>query len=991
MTETNKCPQCGAELPTDAPSGICPKCLLAAGLASDTNIRVGRSDEAPTTPLPHSSRFVPPSPVELSRQFPQLEILELIGAGGMGAVYKARQPGLDRLVAVKILPPEVGADPAFAQRFTREAQALARLGHQHIVSVFDFGVAGGLYYFIMEYVDGANLRQLIKSGELKPAEALAIVPQICEALQFAHDEGVVHRDIKPENILLDKRGRVKIADFGLARLLGADAPEISLTGTNQVLGTLHYMAPEQIQGLRTIDHRADIYSLGVVFYEMLTGELPLGRFAPPSQKVEVDVRLDEVVLRSLESEPKRRYQQVSEVKTDVESISAIERAPSGNASTEGVAEDFLLMNPQLPKAARWITAYAIVVRPLLWLLAISFVVLGFESSLVGNNPEADVINAEAAIDHAIEFLAGIFDFVFVVVVAIGGFKLRALRRGAERWILVGLALGAGLGLLVIILQLTFTPWRIEQLREIARTNPTQLIADDFTQKEIDAILTDKEYPILVPEVIGDFARFSWLVLDIIAFVWLWRNGRYLPLFDATVLKDNAERISPESSVGPVVSDAKSDRVFDSGTALGLDESDEERQRAAELAESAPAWLPLLEFVMFGLSWIFAGAMWNFRTPGWFVATFVLATTTYLAIRWNLVYLPKLRGELRRQSPLHRGFALVMSFALFGLGMLFMTGGQTSLWKLIGRTPAHGPALTDAEEQLRAALKTANFQNVDHKLNLIELGPMSYSTPWLPLILLFFAFWLFVAAAAGVIDTRRYRNSWRYNWAPALTVASLLVASLVLVEPFFMPKGIKSISPIEIRGSADKNELRTAIEQWSTENGYRVSLVSRGSAGGSGSRPAEPKLVEELKPEEVAPFYKPGDEEAWFNRDGKEYLVKDNNVFTRSNEDWSDSIDAVQFSLTRPTDFDLFRLGWKSLYRPRPPLTITCVTRSSSVSPHSKDTFTGVGPETTVHNAFVRIEPTWQWMNSSEATLWPPILDDLRTKIAHVAETAVPAK
>jgi predicted Ser/Thr protein kinase len=336
MTDVKKCPQCGADLPADAPSGICPRCLLAVGMAGDTSVRGELSDDAPTTPLPGSARFVPPTPAALAHLFPQLEILEMIGAGGMGAVYKARQPGLDRLVAIKILPPEVGADPEFAQRFTREAQALARLSHQHIVPVYDFGVADGLYYFIMEYVDGANLRHLIKTGELKPPEALAIVPQICEALQFAHDEGVVHRDIKPKNILIDKRGRVKIADFGLARLLGTAAPELSLTGTHQVLGTLHYMAPEQVQGLRTVDHRADIFSLGVVFYELLTGELPMGHFEPPSKKVAIDVRLDEVVLRALAREPERRYQHANDVKTDIDSIASVTSAVPHSAFANSV-------------------------------------------------------------------------------------------------------------------------------------------------------------------------------------------------------------------------------------------------------------------------------------------------------------------------------------------------------------------------------------------------------------------------------------------------------------------------------------------------------------------------------------------------------------------------------------------------------------------------------------------------------------------------------
>ena len=221
---------------------------------------------------------------------------------------------------MKILPPEIGVDPSFAERFTREARALAKLSHQNIVSVFDFGQADGQYYFVMEFVDGTNLRQLIETGGLKPEEALAIVPQICEALQFAHDAEIVHRDIKPENILIDTKGRVKIADFGLAKLLGADAGDHSLTATHQVMGTLRYMAPEQMQGSREVDHRADIYSLGVVFYELLTGELPMGRFAPPSKKVQIDVRLDEIVLRALEQEPEQRYQHASDVKTDVDAI-----------------------------------------------------------------------------------------------------------------------------------------------------------------------------------------------------------------------------------------------------------------------------------------------------------------------------------------------------------------------------------------------------------------------------------------------------------------------------------------------------------------------------------------------------------------------------------------------------------------------------------------------------------------------------------------------
>ena len=165
----------------------------------------------------------------------------------------------------------------------------------------------------------------MSKSTVSPKEALAIVPQICDALQYAHDQGIVHRDIKPENILLNRDGQVKIADFGLAKLMGAVAPDANPAGGvaepglsqagEKVMGTPQYMAPEQVDQPGEVDHRADIYSLGVVFYQMLTGELPMGRFEPPSHKVLIDVRLDEVVLRALEQEPARRYQQASQVKT----------------------------------------------------------------------------------------------------------------------------------------------------------------------------------------------------------------------------------------------------------------------------------------------------------------------------------------------------------------------------------------------------------------------------------------------------------------------------------------------------------------------------------------------------------------------------------------------------------------------------------------------------------------------------------------------------
>ncbi len=315
MTNEQICPDCGAQLPPHAPQGICPKCLLKAGLGSESLNAVSATG-------PSVAGFKLPEPSELAEKFPQLEVIHLLGQGGMGVVYKARQKGLDRFVALKILPPEVATDPSFAERFNREARALASLNHPNIVTVYDSGEVDGLYYFLMEFIDGLNLRQAIQTAELSSGEALAIVPQICDALQYAHEEGVVHRDIKPENVLLDRRGRVKVADFGLAKLLGRAPSDVTLTGSHQVMGSPHYMAPEQWEKPLDVDHRADIYSLGVVFYEMLTGELPLGHFALPSQKVHVKVELDQVVLRALAKEPERRYQHAGDVKTDLEAVAA---------------------------------------------------------------------------------------------------------------------------------------------------------------------------------------------------------------------------------------------------------------------------------------------------------------------------------------------------------------------------------------------------------------------------------------------------------------------------------------------------------------------------------------------------------------------------------------------------------------------------------------------------------------------------------------------
>jgi len=302
------CSRCGNPIPPDAPGGECPRCLLGA---------VAAFTEPPAPPPVHGEW---PTLEEVQAAFPDFEIEGEIGRGGMAVVFKARQVHLDRPVALKILAPWLAAEPGFAERFSREARVLAKLNHPNIVTIHDFGQAARFFYLLMEYVDGVNLRQAMQAGRFAPSQALGLVPKICDALQYAHSEGVLHRDIKPDNILLDARGRVKIADFGIAKLAGEPEAAMSLTRSGMHLGTPAYMAPEQVEKPADVDHRADIYSLGVVLYEMLTGELPLGRFAAPSEKSSVDARIDEIVFRTLEKERERRYQSAEEVKTKVEGL-----------------------------------------------------------------------------------------------------------------------------------------------------------------------------------------------------------------------------------------------------------------------------------------------------------------------------------------------------------------------------------------------------------------------------------------------------------------------------------------------------------------------------------------------------------------------------------------------------------------------------------------------------------------------------------------------
>ena len=287
-------------------------------------------DKTPDSPVDEAvggapSGFVPPSIEELQKLIPAYEFIEFIDKGGMGAVYKARQPSLSRLVALKLLPPNVGTGLSFDKRLRREARTMAKLSHPNIVTVHDFGeTSEGHLYFVMEFIEGTDLRHLIREHQLDPGKILPIINQVCDALKYAHDNGVIHRDIKPANILINKDGVVKVADFGLAKRqnTNVEASMISIAGFS--VGTPSYMAPEALED-EDVDHRADIYSLGVVIYEMLTGSVPKGAWEPPSKSAEADMRFDEVVNRAMQADREKRFQQADEVSHAFDTDSYVQR------------------------------------------------------------------------------------------------------------------------------------------------------------------------------------------------------------------------------------------------------------------------------------------------------------------------------------------------------------------------------------------------------------------------------------------------------------------------------------------------------------------------------------------------------------------------------------------------------------------------------------------------------------------------------------------
>src|SRR5687768_4097175 len=253
------------------------------------------------------------------------QIGPVLGRGAMGTVYRGTQLSLDRPVAVKVMSADLVNQPEFIQRFRREAAALASLAHNNVVSIIDQGNVDHHFYFVMEFIDGPTLRRLLSQRALRLSQAYELAIQIGRGLDYAHSKGVVHRDLKPENVLLQDAGAdgqvAKIVDFGLADILYSDRSYVNLTGSRISMGTVNYMAPEQRQDAGRVDQRADVYSYGVLLYEMFTGELPIGRYQDPSKRnKQLDRRVDPVVMKALEPDARRRYPRVRELLSVLEQV-----------------------------------------------------------------------------------------------------------------------------------------------------------------------------------------------------------------------------------------------------------------------------------------------------------------------------------------------------------------------------------------------------------------------------------------------------------------------------------------------------------------------------------------------------------------------------------------------------------------------------------------------------------------------------------------------
>ena len=363
MTKTARvCAKCGATVFADAPQGFCSVCLFRTGLGS-----LDEEDDAA------------PEPKRMQMEFGDYELLEEIGRGGQGVVYRARQKSLNRTVALKIIGLGHWASTPHLKRFRHEAEAAASLEHPQIVPIYEIGERDGSCYFSMKFVEGGQLDEVVRREQMSTRHAAELLVKIARTVQFAHEHGILHRDIKPGNILLDRKGEPHLTDFGLARLI---EQESTVTNSFDVLGTPSYMSPEQAAGhAKELTPAADVYSLGAVFYQMLTGQAPFAggttyetirlvmETEPRNPRLwnpKVDLDLATICLKCLEKDPKKRYETAEALAKDVERWLRHEPIRARRASVITRSRKWVRRNPVLAAVMPLVAALVAIVAVLFW-------------------------------------------------------------------------------------------------------------------------------------------------------------------------------------------------------------------------------------------------------------------------------------------------------------------------------------------------------------------------------------------------------------------------------------------------------------------------------------------------------------------------------------------------------------------------------------------------------------------------------------------------
>jgi len=303
---TKACPRCGCEQDENLLiGGLCPSCVAK-------NVKSGLLDLLDEAPAEKEA---------VALIIDGYEVQELIGGGGMGEVYRARRLSDEKIVAIKVVAGRLTRDPEVTARFENEVSAMSQLDHANVVRVLDQGESlDGRHYLVSEFVDGCDLRRLMKAQRLEPARAFEIFDKVCAGIAHAHERGIVHRDIKPANILVGSDGTVKVADFGLAKTLVDSSHWYGFTQTRDTFGTPYYIAPEVTRQADKADTRSDVYALGVLLYELLAGAVPMGQFTPLSQRIDIDKRIDSVIGEALADDPERRTESAHALATSVKKI-----------------------------------------------------------------------------------------------------------------------------------------------------------------------------------------------------------------------------------------------------------------------------------------------------------------------------------------------------------------------------------------------------------------------------------------------------------------------------------------------------------------------------------------------------------------------------------------------------------------------------------------------------------------------------------------------